>query len=304
MLFLNACASVPMPEQSFVQQHELSKRHIIDGVPVIPQKDHYCGPAALAMTLQYRDVEISQDQAADMVYTPGRKGTFQHDIITAIQRKGLLPVPVHSAEDMLLEITHDNPVIIFQNRGLKWYPVWHYSVVRGYDLDEKDLLIHGGLAEPQWKSYSAIMKTWNRAGNWAYVAMTPGDLPASAGEADLLQSAAEFEHAMSIIDQHSKAQSVYLSILDRYPSSSGALFGLGNIEMTLKNYGAAEKYYRDALRIDERHYYSLNNLAYSLDAQNRTREACVMLRDFVEQENQAAPAMLTDSYTELCDQAR
>ena len=46
-------------------------------------------------------------------------------------RGAFLKGGIHS---VLPEIAAGNPVLVLQNAGWSWLPVWHYAVVIGYDL--------------------------------------------------------------------------------------------------------------------------------------------------------------------------
>lgn len=292
---VSACTTFDVPTTSSVASTGLPTKHTIQNVPVIPQDDHYCGPAALATVAQYNGYNLSQDKAAEMVYTPGRKGTFQHDVVSAMQRTGLLAVPVNTTETMMEEVAADNPVLIFQNLGLSWKPFWHYSVIAGYDLPERKLLVHGGSKESKWKSFSTIGKTWKRTGFWGYVGVPAGEIPPTASEEDLLQATAALETA-GLPDQAAKS---YSAIQKAFPNSAGASFGLGNIAMTRENYSVAEKYYRQALSKEQGHVYAANNLAYALSKQGKRTEACTHLKSHMSGSVKASE-MLADSYKELC----
>src|SRR5436189_282713 len=81
-------------------------------VPFFPQEDYYCGPASLAMVLAWTGLDVNQDQIAPEVYTPGRVGTLQPDILTAARRHGRLAVQVNTLHDMLKELAAGNPVLV------------------------------------------------------------------------------------------------------------------------------------------------------------------------------------------------
>ena len=209
----------------------------------------------------------------------------------------MLAVPVNSPEELIEELASDHPAIIFQNLGLAWYPVWHYSVIAGYDLPESKLLVHGGTEEAQWKSFSTVGKTWKRTGYWGYIAVPVGSSTPTASEEELLQATAGLEAA----GFQDKATQSYKTVLKTYPHSYGALFGLGNIAMTDKKYAAAENYYRRALKINPQHAYSLNNLTYSLAKQGKTKEGCAILSKHLADDTQEHSDELQNTYSELCE---
>lgn len=297
LLLLGACTTVQLPAmQDLTQGGALPQRHVIKDVPVIAQQSHYCGPAALASALQYNGDDLTQDSAAAMVYTPGRTGTFQHDMVSAIQRRGFLPIPVRSPEALIEELAADHPVILFQNLGLSWYPLWHYSVIAGYDLPQHDLLVHGGADKAYWKSFKTVVKTWKRAGYWGYTALKPGMIAPSADAPALLEATAGLEKA----DQLDAAERSYAAIAEAWPGQSGAFFGLGNVAMSQKHYKAAARHYRQAIAYDADHWPAYNNLAYSLHKQGDGAQACALLDKTAARAPDGPKAILQDSYQDLC----
>jgi hypothetical protein len=69
-------------------------------------------------------------------------------------------------------------VLVLQNLGLDRVPVWHYAVVVGLDGDE--LTLRSGTEERRIERSRRFLRSWERGSNWAFVALQPGDLPATA----------------------------------------------------------------------------------------------------------------------------
>ncbi len=297
LCLLSACTTIHVPDQAELSRLNVPTHHEIAGVPVIEQEDHFCGPAALASIAQYNGTKLSQEDAAELVYTPGRKGTFQHDIVSAFQRQGYITIPISTYEEAVTEIAADHPVMIFQNLALKWVPMWHYSILSGYDLNDKEFLVHGGRDEAIWQAFKTVGLTWKRAGFWGYVAVPAGEVVPSASEAEMLQAIAGIETA----GFQDEAERAYQTVLKSNSQSDAALFGLGNISMARENYKFAEEFYRQALVVNAENYFALNNLAYSLDKQGEHVKACVLLeKNLGTPKETAAQLMLEDTNAELC----
>ncbi len=96
------------------------------------------------MTLVWSGVSTNPDQLTPIVYTPSIKGSLQPAMIAATRRQARLAYVISSPQEMLQEVAAGHPVIVLQNLGLSWAPVWHYSVVIGYDLDTNSVLLHSG----------------------------------------------------------------------------------------------------------------------------------------------------------------
>lgn len=276
VLFLVACTTtkIPEPDWDHIRQQDIASSHIIAKVPLISQSDHYCGPASLAMVSQYYGRNLSKEAAAEMVYTAGRKGTFQHDMVTAFSRNGFIAIRADSLDEIIEEIHKDNPVIVFQNLAFSWAPKWHFAVITGYDLSRNGFYIHSGKRKNHFVSFKTFGKSWNKGGRWAYVVTPPEKLPVTAEFPDLIQSVAKLEKTGQI----EAALKGYYAIVEKYPQNHDGWFGLANIMMLKKKYKEAERFYQ--LSLDNKPtVYAYNNMAYALSYQGRDGEACKLLDD-------------------------
>ncbi len=265
---LGACAT---PQTDFVQQHKdryPSKAEVAD-VPFFAQEDYYCGPAALAMVLAWSGLPVTQEEMARQVYTPGRKGTLQTDILAAARRNGRLAFSVHSLPEILAEIDKGHPVLVFQNLGFDWYPEWHYAVAIGYDLDAGTIRLHSGLDARQDLDLTVFERTWRRAGHWARVILPPDQLPVAVDE----KTAVEAATSLARVKQQADAATAFSTIAKRWPRSFVAYIGLGNARYALKQWAAAEQAYRAAIVLSPGTASAWNNLAYALAKQGRRSDA-------------------------------
>ena len=154
----------------------LPKKIEISSLPYYAQEENQCGPAALAMVLAYkRGKSVSPSQLKGLVYSPSRKGSLQLDLIGASRRMGYLAYKLdNTLQSIIREAAGDNPVIVLLNKGLSWFPIWHYAVVIGYDGFEKELILRSGLDEREVIPESVFANIWNRAGSWAIVVLDSG----------------------------------------------------------------------------------------------------------------------------------
>ena len=88
----------PKPDEYRPTAYELHS------VPFYSQKDHQCGPAALAMTLEWSGIPATPDQLTPEVYTPSRKGSLQSAMIAAARRHSRVAYPISGPEAMLEEL--------------------------------------------------------------------------------------------------------------------------------------------------------------------------------------------------------
>lgn len=273
---LTGCAA-PQTRLLLEQPSTLPERASVTGVPFYPQEEYYCGPASLAMILNWAGIQIEQHDIANQIYTPGREGTLTPDVLAGARRNGALAVEVSSLHNLLAEIAAGNPVMVFQNLGLKIYPQWHYAVATGYDLDAENLLLHSGLDPQRVLNINSFERTWQRAGYWAITVTPPDQLPSQASEMAVLKGAAGLERA----GQYPAAITAYQTVLQRWPDSKIARMGLGNTYYKLGNYSKAVAAFREVTVIDNSHAAAWNNLANALAKQTLYDEAIKAARTAV-----------------------
>lgn len=250
----------------------------MNDVPFFPQHDHYCGPAALAMVLNWAGIEISQTALAEQVYTPGRTGTLPINLLGGARRNGALAVRVASLDDLLAEIAAGYPVLVFQNLGLSFLPRWHFAVAIGYSLTADELILHSGTEAHLVTDLNAFERTWARADYWAITVTAPDILPGAASAEAVLVGAAGLERA----GRADAARAAYRAILARWPNNLVAHVGLGNTLYRLAQYAQAVSSFRAALAIRPDYAPAWNNLAYSLRASGDVQAAVAAARQAVD----------------------
>jgi tetratricopeptide (TPR) repeat protein len=255
---LTACATPQVtqlrqgaPGSTLAQQAELKN------VPFFAQKEYECGPAALAMVMTAAGVSVTPEALVDQVYLPARKGSLQVEMLAATRKQGLLAYPLQPVlQDLLQEVAAGHPVLVFQNVSLPIYPVWHYAVVTGYDLQSNTITLHSGETERLEMSLFTFERTWARGNYWAMVALAPQQLPATADAATYARSAAALERS-----QPQAARVAYGAALARWPQQAQLLFGLGNTQYVLQDLPAAAAAYQAAVAVQPDFADAWNNLA-------------------------------------------
>ena len=267
---LAGCAT-PQTDRLLETPTALPPRAEVGGVPFFPQEKYWCGPAALAMALGWSGLPVTQEEIAAQVYTPGREGTLQSDMVAGARRNGRLAVPVTRLADLTAELAAGHPVVVFQNLGLEWFPVWHYAVAIGYDLGAGDLLLHSGLEARRAMPLATFERTWARADHWALLVLPPQELPVSADEVAVLRAATGLEQA----GRTQEAALAYATIAERWPDSLEAWVGLGNAAYAAGDVEQAETAFRTATERHPDAGAAWNNLAHVLGEQGRRAEAIV-----------------------------
>ena len=157
---LVGCAT-PQTDRLLKTPTALPPRAEVSSVPFFPQEKYYCGPAALAMVLSWSGLPVTQEEIGAQVYTPGREGTLQTDMIAAARRNGRLAVPVTRLPDLTAELAAGHPVVVFQNLGFGWFPVWHYAVAIGYDAKKDSIILRSGHTRRKLMSARAFDAKWS-----------------------------------------------------------------------------------------------------------------------------------------------
>ncbi|WP_347403463.1 PA2778 family cysteine peptidase [Halomonas sp. CKK8] len=245
LLILTGCASTPQLAES--TERELPRRAMLEDTPFHGQRDYQCGPASLAMVLNASGVPVDVDTLIPQVFLPGREGSVQPEMLGTVRRHGRIPIRIDGNLDTLLtEIDAGHPVVVMQNLSLPAWPVWHYAVAIGFDLDEETLILHSGMEPERIESFKRFDATWARSDRWAFVALPPGELPAATDAQAALDAIADFERVQGA----QAALPAWEAFTARYPESAMGHFALGNARYTSGDRQAAVEAFEQALEQD------------------------------------------------------
>ena len=262
---LSACVAPQSKQLQLERPHDLPTKAYIKNVPFYPQQQFHCGPSSLAMAMNFYGKKLTPKELAKDVFTPGRKGSFQAEMKAAVRKRGMIAYELTPELVYLLaEVSVGHPVIILQNKAVKYYPVWHYALVIGYDLNKKQIYLHSGHNKNYVVSMSVFEFTWKRSKRWAMAVLPTDTLPNDRNLINALQSAVDLEE----VGQVEAANQTYQTITKRWPDSLVAVMGTANTHLTLGNPESATKFYLRALKLEPKRADIYNNLAYSLQAQS------------------------------------
>ena len=239
-LVLSACAGT---RQAFFPRDAGSPGIELEKVVFFGQRDFQCGPAALAMVLHHSGEKVQPDDLTPLLFLPGRRGSLQLEMIAAARRAGRIPYLIRpEAAAIAAELAAGRPVLVLQNLGVTWLPVYHYAVVVGL-LPGDQVVLRSGEQRRLVMDGSRFLATWRRADNWGMVLLRPGELPAAdeSGSTYLLALA-----AFETTGQPEIARRGYEAALERWPRQPLALFGLGNCLLALGDEEQAVMVYRSA----------------------------------------------------------
>lgn len=251
---LTACAA---PDPFLAPPAQITRAASVTDVPLIRQADFHCGPASLAMVMQWSGHEVTQAEIARQSFTPGARGTYLADMLGAARRHGQIAVTLDTFPALLAEIEAGHPVIVFQNLGLPIAPVWHYGVVVGYDLENEVVALHSGQRDVMQMPLGAFLKSWDGGDRWAMVVLPPDRHPARVDETALLRAAAGLER----VGQFPAAEVAYRRGAARWPENWLWPFGLGNALYGQDKIAAARRAFMQALSLDPNAQAARNNLA-------------------------------------------
>lgn len=237
---------------------------------IYPQDSYYCGPSSLATVFKKEQIVFNYDDLSQHTFTPGLKGTLQPQMKAAARKYGLIPYETgKSLKDILLELSNDTSVIVLFNLGLKTVPVWHYSVVTGYDKAEKKVFLSAPNGSETWMSFEEFETFFERGGSWAISLIKPPKLPKTSSENNIIAAILD----MYEINQKEVAKQAAVSHLSNNPASYQTMVLLANIYLKEDDYRSAAFMYNEILKIKPKEPSILNNLAAALLKQKKYDEA-------------------------------
>jgi tetratricopeptide (TPR) repeat protein len=267
----------------------------LDATPCHPQTGHQCGPSTLATALQASGVDVTPGDLVSRVYLPDRQGSLQTELVAATRGYARLPYLIApDLSTLLAELQAGHPVLVLQNLGFSFYPLWHYAVVIGYLPDDDAVILRSGVTCRLVMSAGRFLRTWRLAGYWGLVVLRPGELPARPTSASYLRTAADLE----AVGQTEAAELAYGAAVTRWPNDATAWLGLGNTQYQSGRLPAAEDSYRQAVRADPGYLAAWNNLAEVLAERGCFNAAITTLDDAL------AHSGSTDALRELLRQTR
>lgn len=190
-------------------------------------------------------------------------------MIAAVRRHDRIVYRLSDPKSLSDEIAAGHPVVVLQNLGLSWYPVWHYAVVIGLDFTDGTVILHSGTTSHKRISLKTFEYTWARSDYWGLLILPPSLLPAVAAEEDYLRAVGHLER----LGRWDIAAGGYQSALRRWPESLPATIGLGMCRYEQGDLKTAETIFRDATLKFPDEGVLFNNLAQVLMDQGRQSEA-------------------------------
>jgi tetratricopeptide (TPR) repeat protein len=273
LLTAGCTPKTPLPlERQFTSSH-------LD-IPFLPPRSELCAAAAIEMVAAYWQSKgsflprLSGTELEQRTLLPAKGGTLQAELAAAARSNGLLVYPLEpSFHSLFQELSAGHPVIVLVNRGLSWYPLWHYAPVTGYDARERTLFSHLGEEPDEAIPLRTFAALWERSEKWGVVLLPPGELPATARPGPYLRAAYSLEQS----GMREEALTAYRRGLEQWPNDTNLLFALANAHYSARHLPEAERVYRELLKLKPGHPLARNNLADLLCRSGRPEEALRLL---------------------------
>jgi tetratricopeptide (TPR) repeat protein len=226
------------------------------------------------MVLHRTGVNVEPDALVGSVYIPERKGSLQVEMAAAVRQMKRLAVEVTpSLAGIVAELEEGRPVLILQNLGVSWLPVWHYAVVIGFNAQAQSFVLRSGKRERLTMSTAKFDRTWRKSQRWAIVVLSPGELPADDSVAAYTEAVVGLETAGQI----QPAARAYAAGLERWPRDKMLLFGRANAAYRQGNSAEAIAGYREVLLHHPGYLPAINNLAHVLGEVGCRNDAIALL---------------------------
>jgi ABC-type bacteriocin/lantibiotic exporter with double-glycine peptidase domain len=149
--------------------------HLITTVPFIAQEAYQCGPAALAMVLQYWGAAADAEEIGRALYLPSARGVLNLELEFEARRRGFRTQAFEGTlERVKTELRQGRPLIVFQDLGRGPVSVPHFAVLLGYDDRAEVVVLHSGTTAYRLLPYTEFLRTWAARRGWSLLITPPG----------------------------------------------------------------------------------------------------------------------------------
>jgi ABC-type bacteriocin/lantibiotic exporter with double-glycine peptidase domain len=145
--------------------HDSSANTIIKDVPFYSQESYQCGPASLAMVMNYLKVMVKPEEIAEDIYSKSAHGTLNLDMVLYARRKGLSAGQYKgNLSDIHKNIADGNPLIVLVDYGFSFYEATHFMVIVGYN--EAGIIVNSGKKKDHFIPEKEFLKSWGKTNYW------------------------------------------------------------------------------------------------------------------------------------------
>lgn len=251
------------------QKIKPEKGHLIQTVPYEKWLErNYCGPACLAMVLNYWDEtrSFSQQKITAAVYDSESQTTYNSELVLYPRTQGFVSYSFQGNLQILKElVAKDIPVIVL-TKTIKQIGKGHYRVVIGFDDVENQIIFH----DPYFGGRNAMtskdfMKVWElgkgrNQSRWM-MAVVPGQVPFPfpALQNDPLTSI-NLATAYYRRSNFEKSKEQWEKVKESLSSDPYPLYSLAMVSLKEGKSGEAEAYALEAINLDGKSAYAYDVL--------------------------------------------
>jgi len=220
LLLVFVCASCATRTPVTDKLHRKAEAHRIENVPVIKQEENHCGPATLAMVMNFYDMNKTPEELSHGLYHEKLKGSFFPEMKARARSEGMMVLEVNDLRKAFEEVRAGHPVIVLQNNGFRFMPQWHFTVLSGMDFEGPDVYVTEDKRDMRFFERSFIL-----GGRRSLVLLPPGKLSATGSELEHIEAAAILENT----GKKTEALAAYQAILKKWKTSLLARIGTANV---------------------------------------------------------------------------
>jgi tetratricopeptide (TPR) repeat protein len=254
--------------------NDIDEGHYIDGLRFFKQDKNFCGPAALAVVMNYWGDDITQEKIAEHIYKESIKGSLTVDLESYAYKRGFFAQAGSFTLDELGPKLRDGIPIIVIVQVMPFIKKNHYLVLFGYNDTREVVIVYSGKEEPELMSYKDFVRKWESAGKWALVVCPPQKVNWDLN--------AYYLNKLGLLYEESGLNDLavlnYEKAIKEDDTTALYFFNLGNVYLKTKDYSKAVAYYNKAIEIDKQYADAYNNIAYSLYLDGRNLD---MAEDYI-----------------------
>ena len=146
------------------EKYRPDKGHLIQKVPFEKWLErNYCGPACLAMVLNYWDAarSFSQRKITDEIYDSESQATYNSEMVLYPRSLGFESYSFQGNLQILKDVVGKDIPVIVLTKTLKQLPIGHFRVVIGFDEDDRQIIFHDPLLGERYAMKDRdFMKVW------------------------------------------------------------------------------------------------------------------------------------------------
>ena len=244
-------------------------------------KRNYCGPACLAMVLNYLDEtrSFNQQKITDEIYDSESQATYNSEMVMYPRSKGFESYSFQGNLGILKDVVAKGIPVIVLTKTIKQIAKGHYRVVIGFDDDKDQIIFHdpffGGRHAMKSKNF---MKVWelgkgrNQSRWMMAVVPVQSPFPFPALQNDPLTSI-NLATAYYRRSDFMKSRELWEKVRESLSADPYPLYSLAMVSLREGKAGEAETYALQALSLDAKSAYAHDVLGLVYANQGKIDEA-------------------------------